>query len=325
MNAHYSQSPSISLRYLAPGEPVAEPTSALMAIAPANTRAIGIKSPLTILPTPSLGCGPVVELWSAATTVFRLADSDLVASTAGDLLLGAALADPAEELSDATQRIYSRIFEVVRSAATPHLVRLWNYFPRINVVESIERYQRFCVARFDAFQAAGYAMSTDLPAASSVGSDSGALTVVFLASSQKPQFLENPRQISAFSYPERYGPRSPSFSRGAILSDGRTLLISGTASIVGHETVHQGDLQAQVEETLHNIDAVIAEAFGEGTSLQSRGFETLLKVYVRRASDQPRIAERLEQILPTDSISYLHADICRADLLVEIEAFMRRV
>ena len=61
--------------------------------------------------------------------------------------------------------------------------------------------------------------------------------------------VENPRQVSAYRYPPTYGPRvADLLARGA----GRTsaaatiaLFISGTASIVGHETVHQGDVRAQ--------------------------------------------------------------------------------
>lgn len=316
----------ISLQYQSADRPVlVDPRQTLLAIATADAPVTDAQSPLIVLPTPSLGPEPVMEIWHADAPVCRLQEDDITVSTVGDLLLGAAVADPREELSAATNRIYTRILELVRSAGMPHLVRLWNYFPHINVVESIERYQQFCVTRFEAFHAAGYEMSTDLPAASAVGSEAGALTVVFLSSSRKPRYLENPRQISAFSYPERYGPRSPSFSRGAVLPDGRTLLVSGTASIVGHETVHHGDPGAQVEETLRNIDMVIAGAFGQGRSLLSSGFEKYLKVYVRRASDQPEIAAQLERFVPAHSISYLHADICRADLLVEIEAFIRRV
>ncbi len=277
-----------------------------------------------VLPVPSIGPGNVLEVWESSRPVSRIRHNGINAACAGGYLFGAVAGHPEEKLSTATAEIYSRMLELTRSAGMPHLVRVWNYFPRINEIESIERYQDFCKTRFEIFESAQYDMSRDLPAASAVGSASGALTVVFLASEDKPTYIENPRQISAFRYPEKYGPRSPSFSRGALLPDSRTLFVSGTASIVGHETVHAGDLPAQVEETLRNIDIVIERAFGKGASLLSPHFESHLKVYVRHAEDKLAIAERLERLIPADQVIYLRADICRSDLLVEIEALVRR-
>lgn len=320
----FDESASIALRYQ-PAQwhpPVSK--QALLAVVPAGGTTSAVVAPVIAVPTLPLGPNPMTEIWETDQPVTRLSGSSIVYSTAGDLLMGGAIAGPDEDLASATRRIYDEILELVDDENRPHLVRLWNYFPRINEFEQTERYQQFCAARFEAFTAAGYDMASDLPAASAVGSQNGALTVVFIASSRRPRYVENPRQISAFSYPRQYGTRSPSFSRGAVLPDGSTLLVSGTASIVGHETVHRGDLGAQVEETLRNIDAVIAEAFGPDTSLHSEDLDIRLKVYVRHPADQPRIAARLERTVSPRSISYLRADICRADLLVEIEACIRR-
>lgn len=315
---------SIALRYQpAQWLPPLSEHVLLTVVPPGGARAAGV-GPVIPIPVASLGPNPMIEIWETDHPVAHSSRGPITYSTVGDLLMGGAVADPGEDLVTATRRIYDEILALVDSENRPHLVRLWNYFPRINACEPTERYQQFSAARFEAFTAAGYDMSRDLPAASAVGSETGELTVVFLASSRRPRYVENPRQISAFSYPRQYGPRSPSFSRGAVLSGGETLLVSGTASIVGHETVHRGDLAAQVDETLRNIDAVIAEAFGPEASLHSESLDRLLKVYVRHPADQPEIAARLERILSPRSISYLRADICRADLLVEIEACIRR-
>lgn len=317
--------PPVKLRYEAAGWRLTDPgPQTLLAISPANVTLNATEVPLVQLPVPSLGSAPVVELWGTSAKAKRLREAGLIASRTGGLLLGAIVAQPDENLSEATRRIYAHLLELTRSSGTPHLIRIWNYFPGINVVDEIERYQQFCIARFEAFRNAGYDMTTDLPAASAVGSSTGTLTVVFLASSRKPRYVENPRQISAYSYPQRYGPRSPSFSRAALMGDGRTLLVSGTASIVGHQTVHRGNVSAQTDETLRNIDTVVTEAFGRGWCLESAGLESMLRVYVRHPADQPVVAARLERLIPPQSISYLHADICRSDLLVEIEAFIRR-
>lgn len=137
--------------------------------------------------------------------------------------------------------------------------------------------------------------------------------------------LENPRQTAAYDYAASYSPRSPKFSRAMALSCGgdATIYISGTASITGSETRHPGDVVAQTHETLDNIAALIAEANlrrhglpGLGTTLDGLG---LARVYIKRERDYAAVraicARRLGE-LPT---TYVRADVCRPELLVEIE------
>jgi enamine deaminase RidA (YjgF/YER057c/UK114 family) len=139
--------------------------------------------------------------------------------------------------------------------------------------------------------------------------------------------VENPRQVSAYRYPETYGPRSPTFSRAALADVGNgdvALFISGTASIVGHETVHQGDVLEQTRETLRNLEAVIAAANSQVTATFSLAMLDCV-VYVRHPSDTDAVRSVLENALGANApmirhAVYLEADICRSDLLVEIEA-----
>jgi enamine deaminase RidA (YjgF/YER057c/UK114 family) len=116
---------------------------------------------------------------------------------------------------------------------------------------------------------------------------------------------------------------SPAFSRATLLRQAasQTLFVSGTASIVGHRSLHIGDTVAQTRETLTNIEALIDEAnrLVDGAHFD---FDALAyKVYVRRPSDLPVIQAQLALRLTSEAqIIYLRADICRQDLLVEIEA-----
>jgi len=100
------------------------------------------------------------------------------------------------------------------------------------------------------------------------------------------------------------------------------LLAAGTASIVGHETRHVGDPVAQTRETLANLHAVVQRA--NERRLSAAHFPTYapanLRVYVRSAEDAPAIRSAVESfIAPAVRPLYAVADICRADLLVEIE------
>ncbi len=157
--------------------------------------------------------------------------------------------------------IFSRSLEQTGCA---HLLRVWNYLPQINGDGGgLERYRQFNLGRQQAFVEAGQAAFEGAPAACALGIHQGALCIRFLAGRTAPLPIENPRQVSAYRYPPTYGPRAPTFSRAAIAEIGGgevALFISGTASIVGHETVHVGEVLAQTQETLRNLDAVIAAA-----------------------------------------------------------------
>ena len=99
------------------------------------------------------------------------------------------------------------------------------------------------------------------------------------------------------------------------------MFVSGTASIVGHETLHGGDVSAQTRETLTNIDALLDEANRIVGSAHYSLDCLKFKVYVRRVSDFAATMRVLSAALDSSTtIVYLQADVCREDLLVEIEA-----
>ena len=228
----------------------------------------------------------------------------------------------ASALERATQQAYERVFDVLEQTGFPFLVRCWNYLPGINVHEQgQERYRQFNAGRQRAFEAAGRGRMA--PAASALGTQDGSLVFYFLASRYQPQAIENPRQVSAWRYPSQYGSRSPFFSRATLLPlpDGEALFVSGTASIVGHESRHVGDVAAQTTETLRNIEAVVEEA---NRCSRLKGFrvrDLWFKIFVRNPGDFQTIRDVLIQALgPQVAFVCVHADVCRAELLVEIEA-----
>jgi chorismate lyase/3-hydroxybenzoate synthase len=230
-------------------------------------------------------------------------------------------------LHTATSEAYREIFATLDELACPHLLRVWNYLPQINVdTYGMERYRQFNSARRSALVASGRDLAGNVPAACALGSVNGSpLVIYFLASRQAPTVIENPRQVSAYEYPPQYGPK-PVFSRASVLREtsGSMLFISGTASIVGHQTVHAGDVAAQTRETLVNIEALLGEA-NRVSGAPRFGLETLAyKVYVRNSADLPLIQSQLHATLGREAqVVYLQADICRQDLLVEIEAIGR--
>jgi chorismate lyase / 3-hydroxybenzoate synthase len=228
-------------------------------------------------------------------------------------------------LHAATVGVYRDICATLDAVGYPHLLRIWNYLPDINLdSHGGERYRQFNTARQAALREAGKPLTGRVPAASALGASRGSpLLVYFLAGRAPPVYVENPRQISAYRYPRQYGPHSPVFSRATLLRQpGRlTLFISGTASIVGHRSIHVGDTAAQTRETLANIEALLEEANRVERGARFTLGSLALKVYVRRPADLPAIRAQLAAALgPEQPVIYLQAEICRQDLLVEIEA-----
>jgi enamine deaminase RidA (YjgF/YER057c/UK114 family) len=157
-----------------------------------------------------------------------------------------------------------------------------------------------------------------------VGTEDEQLTIVFAACATEPKHFENPRQVPAYDYPKKHGPRPPSFSRATLVPTGSRadVFISGTASIEGHETVASGDTAGQIVQTVSNLRA-ISKTCGLGDDLGAAcGGERHFKVYLRHPADLAAVKQALDRTFFTfaDRVSYLRADICRAELNLEIEA-----
>ncbi len=271
---------------------------------------------------PVLAGETVEDLFGAARPAGRLGALSLF--VAGDWLLGAATEPVGADLENAAYELYRNIF---KAAHGRQLARIWNYVPAINAAgpAGLENYRVFCRGRSLAFeQHYGREFKVLLPSASAVGSKSAALTVAFAACPGPLRHVENPLQVPAYDYPEEYGPRAPSFARATVVAgaDCATVFISGTAAIRGHATIAPHSLRLQLECALENLQT-IATACGLGPGLAAGpGATRHFKVYVRHAADQPLVAAMLQErlLLDTDRVSYVQADICRAALLVEIEA-----
>lgn len=271
---------------------------------------------------PVLAGEAVENLFGAAEPAGRVGDLSLF--RAERWLLGAASLPLTGGLEEVSRRLYGSIFAATRGY---HLARIWNYVPAINEPgpSGLENYRVFCRGRSVAFeQSYGSGFNSRLPSASAVGCKSAALTVAFAACSNLPRHVENPRQISAYHYPGVYGPRAPCFARATVApgKEDAAVFISGTASIRGHATVAPHDVPGQVECLLENFQT-ISVACGLGPNLDAGGPSTRhFKIYLRNAGDQPLVATLLNEQLLTrpDHVTYLEADICRAELLVEIEA-----
>ncbi len=237
----------------------------------------------------------------------------------------AAVAGP--ELEEVTRRIYDALLADVGSA---NLVRVWNYVPQINrVEEGLERYRAFSRGRAQAFEAAwGTHFEGRLPAAAGVGGSPDELVVIAAWGEGRAVAWENPVQMPAYRYPAEYGPRSPSFARATHFLDGRDewFFISGTAAVRGHASVAVGDLAGQIDCTMDNLRLIGAQG-GIGAEVGADGgWIRTFKVYLRNPADLARAQSLLAGHAEFDATRalWVQSDICRSDLLIEIEVTLRR-
>jgi len=113
------------------------------------------------------------------------------------------------------------------------------------------------------------------------------------------------------------------FSRATYLP-GVGVFISGTASIVGENSTHHGNHRMQTIETLRNISILISKknlsdhGINRGYSLRNI---TDWRIYIKNIYGARLIERTFLSKLKEENPNYivLHDDICRDNLLVEIE------
>ena len=260
-----------------------------------------------------------LEVWQVDGPVQHGRHEALCWSAGGGWLYAALELDEREHggPAGAARAAYAQLREFLHSRDERQVLRLWNYQGAINRGDGdAERYKLFCDGRAEG---CGDWFANGYPAATAIGhhGDPQLLQVYLLASAHAGTAVENPRQVSAWRYPRQYGRTAPGFARAMMLPAQDALAISGTAAVVGHASAHAGDTAAQLDEILVNLEALLASAG------MPAGFDTHapLKAYVRHGADAPRVRERLQQRLPGVPVLLLHGDVCRSELLVELDGW----
>jgi len=285
--------------------------------------------PVVCLDIPQFNGPPLAEVWTSNLPVIYHQAEGIHCAMHDEVLFGSLQVEerPDTLLDILTYSAYRRLLVQARALGYPHLLRVWNYFPQINrESDGLERYQRFCAGRHQALAENLSGFPGTLPAGTAVGTMSGPLKIHFLAAKQPGTHVENPRQVRAYEYPPIYGPSSPSFARATLQPSisGSQLLISGTASVVGHVSAHIGDPGKQTLEIIHNLNVLIAQT--EQLHGVTRGqwcAQALFKVYIRHPEHFATIRDILKEQLPSHTqVLFLQGEMCRSELLLEIEGIL---
>lgn len=224
-----------------------------------------------------------------------------------------------QNLEVSSESAYRELLSLITDQGYPHPFRFWNYIPDINLGKGDnEHYKLFCTGRLKAFRASDIP-DDQFPSASALGHHAEGAVIYVLAAKVGGRHHNNALQVNAYQYPREYGVSSPSFSRATCihLDDQDLFFVSGTASIIGHKTTCEGDLKGQLETTISNIQHLLENKDKSNNQAQLQS----MKVYLRHASDFIQTQHLLEAAFPETLIVYTLADVCRANLLVEVECF----
>lgn len=240
------------------------------------------------------------------------------------------------------------------------IVRQWNYIGGITEAsDGIQHYQAFNEARAG-FYATGKWQGKGYPAATGIGMSVRGLLVSLVAVISKSEELRiipinNPLQIAAHQYSQTqligevrkviadpcvengvttatkvvettHRLATPKFERAKIILYKQSGIgyISGTAAIRGEESMHSMNAAMQTRQTIENIQFLMSEK-----NLNLHGISQFvttfvsLRVYFKNAEDADVIKAEVEKQWAGIPVVYTQADVCRKELLVEIEGVAR--
>ncbi|HYO09082.1 MAG TPA: hypothetical protein VER17_08920 [Tepidisphaeraceae bacterium] len=280
----------------------------------------------------------ISKLESAAANATLVRDLAPPAWTAGlaprDFTLVSATVAGAADLApaDLEQQAFEAYVSIARQLARAghrHAVRFWNHVPQITDPADAGRdnYMVFNAGRFRAFSDwyGGPAhFERDVATATATGHWGKDLVIHCLATGRPGAAVSNPRQVAPYHYSQRFGPLPPCFARATRLG-GDLLLVGGTASVRGEDSVHLDDLASQCRETFLNMATLISAATGVKITPSLKlprllAAFTDLRVYYPSRRDAAEIGAAVAAQFPRLArLEMLHADLCRPELLVEIE------
>jgi enamine deaminase RidA (YjgF/YER057c/UK114 family) len=257
-----------------------------------------------------LGVAVEPVIYHGATIGFRFEDENAAYCYLGGLVP----ADAGQDGAGQTTQVMSMIKGALQGCGMVFrdVVRTWYYLDGI-----LSWYDDFNRARTEFFKEHDV-FSLRMPASTGIGiaNASGKLVLAKVHAlrakndSCQVRVAGSPTQGCAYAY-------GSAFSRALELSspEGRTLHISGSASIApSGETEYVDDVDAQIRRTLEVVEAILHHA-GMDWSDAVRGI-----AYFRHAKDMALWdAARYPLNLPLPSEIVVHADVCRDDLLFELE------
>lgn len=270
----------------------------------------------------------------------HLGDIDYLTIQTGssrELVIGGVLP---EDMNAGTYQQASTVFNIINlvlireNMPVNSIVRQWNYIEKITGLTGEKtNYLEFNRARTDFYGKTSW--ENGYPAATGIGIEAGGVVVeieavLYLNPSIINIPLNNDFQVPAYRYSGKITAGNepfrctPKFERARLISSpGHSFVyVSGTAAIRGEESASGADVIEQTQITIENIFHLVS---AENLKASGTGFDKIPEfkvfiIYLKRGSDYDEVKRYMDNEYPTISPVYLQADVCRDELLVEIEA-----
>jgi enamine deaminase RidA (YjgF/YER057c/UK114 family) len=235
-----------------------------------------------------------------------------------------------------SERSFLQISEALQESGLKfsNIIRQWNYISDIVGEESEEGIVRQNYQEFNEVRGEWYRkneLKSDFPAATGIGTLGDGVRLEIIAGywdDTMPLSLKNPVQKDAHQYSEdqligSIKKSTPLFERGKLVfSQGRGhIWVSGTAAIRGEISV-KDDTLGQTKITCENIDQLIQNDNLVAAGLPKENYMTkasYIRAYVKYHSDGLVVQQFLNNHYPGAVVHVLEGDVCRSELLVEIE------
>jgi enamine deaminase RidA (YjgF/YER057c/UK114 family) len=229
-----------------------------------------------------------------------------------------------------------------------NIVRQWAYIGNLNdfnILDNseMENYQMFNLARTEYYKNCNW--ENGYPSATAIGANIDGCSIEFIATNEIQDKLiiplHNPRQFDAHKYSEKFQSivstkiesniptkmkNTPKFERGKVVitNDSMDIYISGTAAIIGEDSI-ANDIQQQTKITLDNIAQLSSKSnlYEHGIDIESELPQfSSVRAYIKHSKDVGTVEEMCRNFFGDIPILCVIADVCRKELLVEIEAVM---
>ena len=238
------------------------------------------------------------------------------------LFAGGWQTDLTKDLYRQAQETFEHIGHLLAKEQMPvnAIVRQWNYVEKITANDHAgQHYQMFNNARSEFY--ARCTWNNGYPAATGIGTAWGGIkidldAVTFTDRQSMSLPIDNQLQIAAHKYSDdvlvkaNSHKSTPKFERARSLniSGEKLIYISGTAAIRGENSLSHLDPPHQLDIVLENIACLINQ-----TPLK------MLRVYLKHKESYEEVRSRMTAITGKIPVAFLLADVCREELLIEIE------
>ncbi len=249
-----------------------------------------------------------------------------------EIISGGIYSDTKRPIEEQAEEIFARVGKILKNEGVEvcDIVRQWNYIERItHIDERGQHYQLFNDARSHFYNSCSW--DNGYPAATGIGTQMGGVVVTFDAIKESKSLstpIDNPLQISAHAYSQQVLINStdkhkttPKFERARHINSPRPMIhISGTAAIRGEESCSEG-IVGQTALTMENIDHLtsIENQQLSGVAEPAKMEYKALRVYIKHRHNLHDAKQWMENNYAESPALYLWADICRDELLIEIE------